>query len=153
VLAGIAEELDRPLGFRTVPEVRVQMEELGPWDGDRAAFDAVTASPRGDSGEGLVLSTWRQLIDLGSMQDGDDNLRATARAAVARVSPATYAGLGGEPTTVTVTGDRGSWTLPVEVAPDLVDGVVWVPAKNTGRGVLAELASPGSRVTVKGAQL
>ena len=50
----------------------------------------------------------------------------------------------------TVTGDRGSITLPVVVA-DLPDGVVWVPARSFGRGVLAELASPGSSVTVKGA--
>ena len=50
----------------------------------------------------------------------------------------------------TVTGDRGSVTLPVVVA-DLPDGVVWVPARSFGRGVLAELASPGSSVTVKGA--
>ena len=41
VLAGIAEELGRPLGFRTVAEVRAQMEDLGPWDGDRAAHGAV----------------------------------------------------------------------------------------------------------------
>jgi NADH-quinone oxidoreductase subunit G len=41
-------------------------------------------------------------------------------------------------------------TLPVEVA-DLPDDVVWVPARSFGRGVLAELASPGSPVTVKGA--
>ena len=46
--------------------------------------------------------------------------------------------------------DRGSITLPVVVA-DLPDGVVWVPARSFGRGVLADLASPGSRVTVKGA--
>ena len=31
------------------------------------------------------------------------------------------------------------------------DGVVWVPANSFGRGVLADLASPGSSVTVKGA--
>jgi NADH-quinone oxidoreductase subunit G len=51
---------------------------------------------------------------------------------------------------VTITGDRGEWTLPAEVA-DLPDDVVWVPSNSTGNGVLADLASPGSRVTVKGA--
>ena len=44
VLAGIADELGRPLGFRTVGEVRAQMEDLGPWDGDRAALDAVVST-------------------------------------------------------------------------------------------------------------
>ena len=41
-------------------------------------------------------------------------------------------------------------TLPAEPA-DLDDGVVWVPANSFGNGVLADLASPGSRVSVKGA--
>jgi NADH-quinone oxidoreductase subunit G len=42
-------------------------------------------------------------------------------------------------------------TLPVEVADDMVDGTVWVPANSTGNGLLADLASPGSGVRVKGA--
>ncbi len=50
---------------------------------------------------------------------------------------------------MTVTGDRGSITLPVEAA-DLPDDTVWVPANSNGN-VLASLASPGSAVTVKGA--
>ena len=78
-----------------------------------------------------------------------ESMRETARDAVARVSQATYDALGAE--SVTVTGDRGSWTLPVEAA-DLPDDTVWVPANNRGNGVLADLASPGSAVTVKGAQ-
>ena len=53
---------------------------------------------------------------------------------------------------MTVTGDRGSVTLPVEATTDLVDGTVWVPANSTGSGVLADLASPGSGVRVKGAE-
>ena len=149
VLAGIAEELGRPLGFRTVADVRTQMEELGPWDGERATHRPVHASS-GARGEGLVLATWKQSVDHGSMQDGDDNLRATARPAVARVSPTVYEAVGAPGGTVTLTGDRGEWTLPVEAA-DVPDDVVWVPANNSGNGVLADLASPGSRVTVKGA--
>ena len=50
VLAGIAEELGRPLGFRTVAEVRAQMEDLGPWDGERAAHGAVLSKGSTDSG-------------------------------------------------------------------------------------------------------
>jgi NADH-quinone oxidoreductase subunit G len=87
------------------------------------------------------------MVDNGSMQDGDANLRATARPALARVGQAVFDSCGG---TVTITGDRGEWTLPAEVA-DVPDGVVWVPSNSWGNGVLADLASPGSRVTVKGA--
>ena len=52
---------------------------------------------------------------------------------------------------MTITGDRGSVTLPVEIT-DIADDTVWVPANSFGRGVLADLASPGSQVTVKGAR-
>jgi NADH-quinone oxidoreductase subunit G len=154
VLAGIAEELGRPLGFRGVAEARAQMEELGPWDGDRPAPEGVEArepapEPAGGGDErGLVLATWKQLIDNGSMQDGDDYLRATARAPVARVSQAVYAATG---PVVTLTGERGSITLPAEVA-DIADGVVWVPMNSDGNGVLSDLGRPGTRVTVRGAE-
>ena len=88
------------------------------------------------------------------MQDGEPHLRATARPAVARVSQSSYDALFGMlegSAEATLTGDRGSVTLPVEVA-EMPDGVVWVPANSFGRGVLADLASPGSSVIVKGAR-
>jgi len=141
------------------------MEAMGPWDGARPAFDAGKA-PRAPKparrtsakdGHAMALVTWKQLIDHGSMQDGEEHLRATARRAVARLSQTSYdavfgmldgeAGQEWRPE-VTLTGDRGTVTLPVEVA-DLPDDVVWVPARSFGRGVLADLASPGSPVAVK----
>ncbi len=155
VLAGIAEELGelgtgRALGFRTVDEVRAEMEALGPWDGGSAELDHRYGEASGQSeppsGEGFALATWKQLIDLGSMQDGEQHLRATARPAVAKLSPASYAALG---ETVTITGDRGEVTLPAEAVDGMPDGVVWVPANSFGNGVRADLASPGSRVQVR----
>ena len=54
VLAGIADELarsaGRPLGFRTVAEVRAEMQSLGPWDGARPALDAGKAPAQGGQG-------------------------------------------------------------------------------------------------------
>ncbi len=174
VLAGIAEELDRPLGFRTVAEVRHEMESLGPWDGERPTAPVVSTSSttegsssttegsttegsssttEGSTTEGsngtFALATWKQLIDLGAMQDGQAAFRATARRPVARLSRAAYDALG---QTVTLTGDRGSVTLPAEVGEDMPDGVVWVPANSFGDGVLADLASPGSRIGIREAE-
>jgi NADH-quinone oxidoreductase subunit G len=159
VLAGIAEELAQlgqgsPLGFRTVAEVRAQIDEIGPWDGDRAtAADAPRPAESAVTPAGaLRIATWKQMIDNGSMLDGDRAMHATARRPVARVSPATYASLhesvrdGG-----VLVGDRGELSLPVERVDGMVDGVVWVPANSVGAGVLADLASPGSTVTLKGA--
>ena len=153
VLAGIAEELTalgagHPLGFRTVAEARVQMEDFGGWDGDRATMEAHDRTPAAQSTDGLVLATWKQMVDNGSMQDGADYLRATGRIPVARVSAKVYDAVG---PIVQLTGDRGSVTLPAEIA-DIADDTVWVPANSFRRGVLADLASPGSRVTVTGGQ-
>ncbi|HEY3527596.1 MAG TPA: NADH-quinone oxidoreductase subunit G [Nocardioides sp.] len=150
VLAGIAEELGRPLGFRTSAEAHARMVEMGPWDGDRARLpESPAEAPIRRPEEGQVtLATWKLMLDNGSMQDGEKYLRATARTPVCRLSPGAAAALGGM---VTLEGDRGSVTLPVEVADDLADDVVWVPANSTGNGVLADLASPGSGVRLKGA--
>jgi NADH-quinone oxidoreductase subunit G len=151
VLAGIADELSligpgRPLGFRTVDEVRAEMQEMGPWDGERAGMVTVPPGPRRD---GVALASWKQMLDNGRMQDGEQHLRATARAAVVRV-PATLAAEYGD--TATVTGDRGSVTLPVVAVADdeMAADTVWLPANSFGRGVLADLASPGSPVSITG---
>ncbi len=154
VLAGVAEELaalgqGRALGFRTVAEVRDRMSEMGPWDGERPRMSDVPAPDAGPPADapGLRLASWKQLLDDASMLDGDKHLAATARAAVARVSASAYDALG---PAVTITGDRGSVTLPAVIAHDLVDGVVWLPGRAHGRGVLADVASPGSRVKLTG---
>jgi NADH-quinone oxidoreductase subunit G len=145
ILAGIAEEMGVSLGFRSVAEARSQMEEMGPWDGDRATLERVQSHDVSEAG--ITLASWKQLLDLGSMQDGDENLRATARMPVARVSATLFDAVG---PAVTVTGDRGSVTVPA-VVTDMADDVVWLPGNSFGRGLLAEVGLPGSTVTVKGA--
>jgi NADH-quinone oxidoreductase subunit G len=149
ILAGIAEELGTPLGFRSSAEAHQRMVEMGPWDGERATLpDTPAAGTSTGAGDGQVaLATWKLMLDNGSMQDGEKYLRATARTPVCRVSRTAASALGAM---VTLEGDRGSVTLPVEVADDLPDDVAWVPANSTGRGVLADLASPGSGVHLKG---
>jgi NADH-quinone oxidoreductase subunit G len=151
VLAGVAEDLGRPLGFRTSAEAHDKMTEMGPWDGERASLlDSPATSSLPDLRDGQVaLATWKLMLDNGSMQDGEKHLHATARTPVCRVSASVARALGGM---VTLEGDRGSVTLPVQATDDLADDVVWVPANSTGNGVLADLASPGSGVRLKGAE-
>jgi len=93
------------------------------------------------------LATWKLLIDNGRMQVGDKSYSATARPAVALLSRKNLIRFG---TTVTITGDRGSVTLPAREA-EVAEDVVWMPSNSTGRGVLADLASPGAAVEVTSA--
>jgi len=106
-----------------------------------------------DNSRRFRLATWRLMLDNGTMQRGDKALAATARPAVVLLPTSLFEavrqGAGAEDPIVTITGDRGSWTLPARPA-DLPEDTVWVPANSHGRGVLADLASPGSRVDVEG---
>jgi NADH-quinone oxidoreductase subunit G len=150
VLAGIAEEMGSSLGFRTVEAARRELGEFGSWDGARAAAPTATASAPA-AGDGLVLATWKQLIDDGAMQDGDEALRSTARRRVALVSASTLDSLGfAEGQTVRLTTAAGAVTLPVAVG-DVVDGVVWTPTNSAGVNVRRDLAAAaGSVVKLEG---
>ncbi|QNN51283.1 NADH-quinone oxidoreductase subunit G [Nocardioides mesophilus] len=158
VLAGIADELGRPLGFKTVEAARAELADIGPWDGARVpAPTGPTAEPTTGSSadEGsYTLATWKQMVDDGSLQDGDENYKATGRAAVLLVSPSTLAGLGvAAGANVTVHGPHGTVTLPVAVA-DLPDDVVWAPANNDGVNLTRDLGlRAGSAVRVAGGAL
>ncbi len=130
VLAGIAEELGRPLGFRTVSAARAALDELGPWDGERAAAPQVALADDVAPKRQVVLATWRQLVDDARGQDGQKEYHATERPAVLLASEATLKAFDvepGEPATVSTETGRVTW--PTAVA-DLPDGVVWVPANN-----------------------
>ncbi len=131
VLAGIADELGVDLGFKTVDQARGEMEEIGAWDGPRAAGPSVPATVRVTADDSVRLATWKLLIDDGRMLDGEDDLKATRRTAVALVSAGTLTALGlvaGQQ--VRVSAAHGSVDLPVGVA-DLPEGVVWTPTTST----------------------
>ncbi|HSK27896.1 MAG TPA: NADH-quinone oxidoreductase subunit G [Jiangellales bacterium] len=150
VLTLLADEMDVRLGLHTVEAARAELAELGRWDGARAAAPAVGADepPHPDRGQ-AVLASWRMLLDSGRLQDGEPHLAATGRRPVARLSAATAADLGaGEGDPVTVTGPRGSLTLPLSVT-DMPDRVVWLPGNSQGSHVHAALgAGAGAVVSI-----
>jgi NADH-quinone oxidoreductase subunit G len=174
VLGAIADEMDVHLGLPDAAAARAELTELGTWRGARPIAPAVLPPTGGQGGSGgrevpaergapggsspqgdtvLRLATWHQLLDAGRMQDGEPYLAGTARAVLARVSPATAAAAGaGDGDKVTVATAAGSVTLPVDIVP-MTDGVVWLPANSAGSGVRAELgAGHGSRVTLRRAE-
>ena len=123
------------LGFRTVEEARAEMQELGAWDGDRAR-----RCPRRSRGSRLAASTSRRRSTARCAGDLEAAARRRPDARRRRLPQGhgPYAGRAGlgrrrstrsaspPASTSTVSGDRGTVTLPVGVA-DLPDGVVWTP--------------------------
>jgi NADH-quinone oxidoreductase subunit G len=94
-----------------------------------------------------VLASWRQLLDVGTLQRDEPALAGTARPPVARLGKDAARRLGladGDP--LTVHGALGSVTLPVQVV-EMADQVVWLPTRSPGCAVRTDLgAGPGSVV-------
>ncbi|MGZ5406852.1 MAG: NADH-quinone oxidoreductase subunit G [Aeromicrobium sp.] len=151
VLAGIAEELGAPLGFRTVDQARKDMSDVGPWDGTRAAAPDVEATLAVARAGDVLLDSWRLLIDDGRGQDGQGEYKRTARPAAARANAATLEAAGVEPGgNVTLSTPRGEATFVAEVA-GLPDGVIWAPGNSGGRSLRATLAAGyGDAVSIEG---
>jgi len=64
------------------------------------------------------------------------------------MSPST-AELAGITSAVVIINDRGSITLPTVLDPEMVDGVVWLPARAPGLGIPQHLAATaGDLVTI-----
>jgi NADH-quinone oxidoreductase subunit G len=157
VLAGIAEELGAPLGWRTTEQVWAEMAQVGPWDGVRVttddvatlAGDATSTSEEAPAGS-LTLASWKQSIDDGRMQDGAEDMRRTARKPVVLVAPAVLEELrvaAGD--LVVLSGPYGSLRLPIGVA-DLAPGTVWAPASAPGASVRHLVGPAGCNVTITG---
>ncbi len=146
----LAAEMGHYLEIRSHQQVRDQFEAIGPWSGSRP-IEASSATVRGVEGAGdFVLSTWATLLDAGRMQDGEPFLAGTAPRPVARLSTASALRVGVvDGDTVTVTGPRGSVTLPALVTEAMVDDVVWLPTNSAACAVRADLgADSGVRVSV-----
>ncbi|WP_158881543.1 NADH-quinone oxidoreductase subunit G [Amycolatopsis anabasis] len=149
VLDTLAVEMDADLFTQTPAAAAGDFARLATAKRDGAAPD-VPIGPSPEPWDGLVvLATWRQLLDNGSLQEEEPHLAGTARPAVARLSASTAQGLGSK---VTVSTERGSITLPLEVA-DLPDGVVWLPGNSDGSRVRRELGvGHGALVSISGGE-
>src|SRR3712207_5150808 len=94
-----------------------------------------------------VLASWRQLLDVGTLQRDEPELAATARLPVARLGKDAARRLGlADGDRVTVEGAMGSVTLPVLVT-EMPDRLVWLPMRSPGSEIRTALGTgPGGVV-------
>ncbi len=146
LLGLLAERMGRAFGASDVAGLRAELAGLGAWTGHRFQ-PPVTAAGPGPDGR-LRLASWRWLVDNGTLQQGEPYLAATGRAALALVSAATAEALG-NPAEVTVSGPRGTVTVPLEVG-QVLDGTVVLPLNSPGCATLRDLgAGHGAVVEVR----
>jgi NADH-quinone oxidoreductase subunit G len=143
--------MDADLFTQTPAAAAGDLARLATTTSEAAAPDVPHGRPPAPGEGGAVLATWHQLLDDGALQIAEPHLAGTARPVVARVSQAMARRLdvlGVDGGTVTVSTERGSITLPVEVA-DLPEGVVWLPANSAGSKLRATLgAGHGAVVSI-----
>jgi NADH-quinone oxidoreductase subunit G len=152
VLDALARELDVELGCSDAGAVHRELGTLAGTSSSRPAAPSAAAADAPMPGQGqAILATWHHLIDLGSLQDGDEHLAGTARPSLVRLGKALAADLGvADGDAVTVSTERGSITLPALVVDDMAGGVVWVPTNSPDSTVRRTLGvTAGSTVDIR----
>jgi NADH-quinone oxidoreductase subunit G len=149
ILSMLADELGAPINLPTVSATAREIESLGSWDGATAQFQKTSAgSALRAEGTNAVLHSWRLLLDLGTLQEGEANLAGTARTARAHISSNRAAALGVKnDELVRISSEPGSLTLPVSIV-DIADDSVWVPRNSLNSQVIPALGFSSGVVTV-----
>ena len=150
ILSMIAEEMGSTVNLATVTSAIKEIASLGKWEGARASLTKVAAASQSAvNGDQFILTSWRRLLDLGTLQQGEENLAGTARKTVAVISPKRAEAMG------VVDGDQlkistslGSVTLSALVE-DIHDDAIWAPRNSRGSQLLVNLGvAHGAVVTV-----
>jgi NADH-quinone oxidoreductase subunit G len=150
ILSMIADAMGESIMLGTVTAAAREFNQLGKWDGARVAFAPVTpVAAKTIGGNDALLTSWRRLLDMGTLQKGEDNLAGTRRPTVAVISPKRATSLGvtsGDQ--VRVSNSYGSITIPALVE-DIHDDAIWLPRNSFASQTLVSLnAVHGDVVTV-----
>jgi NADH-quinone oxidoreductase subunit G len=148
ILSMIADEMGTPINLPTVAATAREIAALGNWDGAAISFEKTSAA-KAIAAEGKMnLNSWRLLLDLGTLQDGEANLAGTARKASARISKTRAEKIGvSEGELISISSDLGSLKLPVEIS-EMSDNDIWVPRNSIDSQVIANLGFVSGQVTV-----
>ena len=147
ILSLLADEIGRPIGISTVAKAANEFAALGAWDGAKSEFGGVGAiAPITVSGDQAILTSWRRLLDNGSLQDGEANLAGTARKTVAVISPKRAAAIGvNDGDLVKISNNKGAIVLPVLIEA-IHDDAVWAPRNSMGSELLRTLGTAANSV-------
>ena len=147
ILSMLADEIGKPINLGTVKSARNEFESIGNWDGSRNSMKSTPAATiKTASGDEAVLNSWRNLLDKGSMQDGEDNLAGTARKSIVVISSARAKSLGvSENDLVRVSNEYGAITLPCSIN-DIEDSSVWLPRNSQSSQLIRNLGTVSNSI-------
>ena len=147
ILSMLADEIGKPINLATVKSARNEFESIGNWDGPKSAMKLIPANiGKTASNDEAVLNSWRNLLDKGSLQDGEDNLAGTARKSIVVISPARAKSLGvNESDLVRVSNEYGAITLPCSIS-DIEESSVWLPRNSQSSQLIRNLGTVSNSI-------
>jgi NADH-quinone oxidoreductase subunit G len=150
ILSMIAEEMGTSLNLGTVTAATKEIATIKDWQGERSKMKSVSALPRPNlSTNEALITSWRRLLDLGTLQEGEENLAGTARQTVAVISEKRAQALGvADGELLKISTPEGFVTLPALIE-NIHDDALWAPRNSRGSQLLTKLnAVHGEVVTV-----
>jgi NADH-quinone oxidoreductase subunit G len=150
ILSMIADEMGQSISLGTVENAAKEIATIGNWDGTTVATPNVSAaSAHSVTGDQAVLTSWRRLLDLGTLQKGEENLAGTARRTVAVISPKRAAAIGAVDGDLLRISNGNGWVMLAALVENIHDDAVWAPRNSAGSQLLANLGvAHNSVVTV-----
>ena len=147
ILSILADEIGKPINLPTVKSARAELESLGAWDGASPSMKSVSGTENKSLiNDEAILTSWRNLLDKGSLQDGEENLAGTSRASVAVISKFRANNLGvRESDLVRVSNSYGAVTLPCVIG-DIDDSSIWLPRNSINSQLIRNLGVVGNSV-------
>jgi NADH-quinone oxidoreductase subunit G len=143
----LADQMGTPINLPTVTAAREEFNSLGSWE-SRTTFTPVAAASVAAPADKALLSSWRLLLDAGSLQDGENNLAGTAHPSVAVISASRANSLGvNAGDLITVSISSGAITLPCEIA-EIEESSVWIPRNSVNSTAIATLGVASGVVSV-----
>ncbi|CAB4569156.1 MAG: NADH-quinone oxidoreductase subunit G [Actinobacteria bacterium] len=140
ILSMLADEMGKSINLPTVAKAANELASLKDWDGARAPFAPhASISLKQPTENQALLTSWRLLLDQGSLQSNEPNLAGTAHPSVVVISQDRADRLGvANGDLVRVSNDHGSITLPAEIG-DIDFRSVWIPRNSANSRPLVDL--------------
>ena len=151
ILSMLADEIGRPINLPSVKSARAEFDSIGNWDGSVNSMKVRSAvAVKSVSADEAVLTSWRNLLDKGSLQDGEENLAGTARKSMIIISKSRAKALNVETGDhVRVSNSYGAITLPCQIG-DIDEASVWLPRNSLNSQLIRNLGVVSNSVVKVG---
>ena len=140
ILSMLADEIGKPIKLPSVKSARAEFDSLGNWDGPINSMKLrSSAAAKSVASDEAVLVSWRNLLDKGSLQDGEENLAGTARKSILVISHARAKALNvSSGDHVRVSNSYGAITLPCQIG-EIDESSVWLPRNSLNSQLIRNL--------------